>query len=863
MSSLHDQPLDGENRGKGSTFSFLLRDDEPFSASRDGSEPPPRATDSWNKALAANTAEPSIPQESVGVPEIPGYQILRVLGRGGMAVVYLALDLKLGREVAIKALWPGEGEDPARLARLHAEARAVAGLHHPDIVQIYKIDEYQGYHYFVMEYMPGGSLADRMRAGPVDARQAVEWTEQMARAVHFAHQNHVIHRDLKPGNVLIGTDGRMKIADFGLVKRIDQCAGLTRSGEIMGTPEYMAPEQMSGNSGAVVGPLVDLYALGAIFYELLTGRPPFQNEEPLKVLFQALAKDPPAPSTFDPSIDRELDTICLRCLEKEPYRRYPSALSLADDLMRWRNGEPISARPINGLTRSWYWCRRRPVLTSLVAALVISLVAGTAVSTWTARAAVHQRDLKEQERVKAIASREEADRAKLVAIHEAEKFQAVNDFLTNGLLAQADPTVGAFDREITLRAAVDRAAEQVAARFGKTPELEAEVSTLLSRVYSNLGAPDLAERYARRAIDLTSVTSHLQLLQRKNHLALALGKQGNLQAELELEVEIVQQSRRILGRDALFTIEVTNSLAATFTELERWSEAEPLLREGLEARLALLGPRDAKTLTSMNNLAAVLQKQGKFEEAETLRHACLEGRRGLLGPDHPSTLTALNNLGMLLKVRGKYQEADQVFQEVVPTSRRVLGDDHPSTLVALNNHAQILGHLEQFDQAVTLYEECLTRAVKSKSRVRFDVMNNYAVLLIRARKHLHLPRAEQLLSEVFGAYARIWGETNSRTINSGRDLARVLQTLKKWDEAESVLLTIESRLNRDGSQLKTHRRAVLHQLVQLYREWGRPDALDHWQPIYFDSIFPDEPIAWSVQDRDGSRLQPDLAPVPE
>jgi serine/threonine protein kinase len=320
--------------------------------------------------------------QSGPVPSIPGYEILGELGRGGMGVVYNARDIKLNRLVALKMILAGGHAGAADLARFRAEAEAIARLQHPHIVQIYEVGEHRGLPCFSLEYCSNGSLEKKLAGTPLAAKEAAAVVEKLARAMHAAHEKGVVHRDLKPANILLGEDGTPKVTDFGLAKRLE-AVGQTATGAVMGTPSYMAPEQ-AGGKGKQVGPPADVYALGAILYELLTGRPPFRAPSALDTLLQVVADDPVPPTQFQTRTPRDLETICLKCLQKEPPKRYGSALALAEDLRRFQEGKPILARPVGRVERGIKWVRRQPALASLLAAVTLTLVAGTAVSTYFA-----------------------------------------------------------------------------------------------------------------------------------------------------------------------------------------------------------------------------------------------------------------------------------------------------------------------------------------------------------------------------------------------------------------------------------------------------------------------------------------------
>jgi WD40 repeat protein/tRNA A-37 threonylcarbamoyl transferase component Bud32 len=352
--------------------------------------------------------------EGPAMPERVGdYEILEELGRGGMSVVYKARHRGLGRLAAVKMLRPDDFADPERRTRFRREAEAAAGLHHPGVVQLFEAGEWDGVAgrprpYLALEYVGGGSLAQRLAERPPTPRQAAAWVEQAARAVAYAHGRGVIHRDLKPSNLLLGEDGAVKVCDFGIAKVL-AAPGLTATDQVMGTPEYMAPEQAAAGPA---GPAADLYALGAVLYALLTGRPPFRAATGLGTLAEARERDPVRPRLLRPEAPRDLETICLKCLEKDPRRRYAGAAELADDLRRFLDGEPVRARAVGPAGRALRWARRRPGTAGLLLGLLATAAAGLGLVLWQWGEALRQRGLAEQRALGEAEARHEADRAR-------------------------------------------------------------------------------------------------------------------------------------------------------------------------------------------------------------------------------------------------------------------------------------------------------------------------------------------------------------------------------------------------------------------------------------------------------------------
>jgi WD40 repeat protein/serine/threonine protein kinase len=445
--------------------------DGPTSAffSRLKQSPPPSASFSSSRLLGSDglsSGQDRAPGP-VTPPTVAGYEVLGELGRGGMGVVYKARQLGLNRLVALKMILAGRHAGPKELARFRQEAEAAARLHHPNIVQIFDIGEAEGAPYIALELVEGGSLVRRLRGDPQPVQPAARLVETLARAIHYAHRQGIVHRDLKPANVLLAQsrqaagDGAAprhrrldevvpKVTDFGLAKRLDEPGPGTHTGEVVGTPSYMAPEQ-AGDRGKPVGPASDVYALGAILYELLTGRPPFKAATPLDTVLQVLHEEPVPPRRLQPGVPRDLETVCLKCLQKEPARRYGSAEALADDLRRFRHNVPVRARPVGPRERLWKWARRRPLTAGLVAGLVLITLLGFAGVTWqwqeARRAwatALAERDEKETQRLHAESARSAADKARQQTrsalyysrIAQSQLQWRVNDF------ASAERTLG-------------------------------------------------------------------------------------------------------------------------------------------------------------------------------------------------------------------------------------------------------------------------------------------------------------------------------------------------------------------------------------------------------------------------------------
>jgi WD40 repeat protein len=377
---------------------------------------------------------------------VPGYEIDGELGRGGMGVVYRARHLALKRTVALKMVLAGGLAGPHELARFRIEAEAVARLQHPNIVQIHEVGEAGGHPYFALEFVEGGTLAARVRGRPMSPRGAAQLVESLARAMQLAHSRNVVHRDLKPANVLLAADGTPKISDFGLARQMDRDSGETQAGAVMGTPSYMAPEQAAGRANEA-GPAADVYALGAILYTCVTGRPPFLGATSVETLDQVRTKEPPPPSRWRTGVPLDLETICLKCLRKEPESRYASAAELADELQRFQRGEPILARPVGAAERLWKWAKRSPSRAAFSAAIVtlVLLVAGTSTMLAVTRTRAN-RDLRREQGEKDRALRNERIISARLALDSGQLLCEQGD-VARGLVAMSAGLPPAIDAE--------------------------------------------------------------------------------------------------------------------------------------------------------------------------------------------------------------------------------------------------------------------------------------------------------------------------------------------------------------------------------------------------------------------------------
>jgi serine/threonine-protein kinase len=730
-------------------------------------------------------------------PRLTGYEILGLLGRGGMGVVYKARQLALNRLVALKMILAGLQEDPHGIARFRIEAEAVARLQHPNIVQIYEVGEQEGRPYVALELVDGVSLEDQVADAPLPAHQAAQLVETLARAMHAAHQRNIVHRDLKPANVLLTADGVPKITDFGLAKRLDVPKGQTRSGVIVGTPSYMPPEQAAGKTGEI-GPAADVYALGAILYEVLTGRPPFMAETPLDTVLQVLHDDPVAPTRLQSKVPRDLETICLKCLEKERRGRYASAEDLAEDLARFQRGEPIRARPASIWERGSKWAKRRPAVAALTALVVLVAALGFGLVFWQWRktqAALHQEEIAradaEENEQKALEQRDKAHgRFRLAR-------EAVDTFFTH---VSESPEMKAQGVE-KLRTQLLETASAFYQRFVREEEDDVEVQAERGRAYWRLANLyritnhyDRAEKAYRDARDILQplvaaypeVPTYQQDLAHSYHNLGVLYTETNRLAEAETvlrqALDLCQKLAAGYPQVAAYQLDVTlsqNSLSVLYQKLGRTEAAVAASREviAVRERLAAQHPEDPlyqhDLAVSHNNLGYLYQNMGRpepavktFQEAQDILHRLVAGHRDMIEYEETLAITQ-NNLGNAYQMTGSLGNAEKAYHEAQATSRP-LAATHPEVpkyqlqLAQVSNNLAILYQKTRRPElAVKAYDEgraAVQRLASTNPRVpayQEQLAGNYNNLGVLYRDTGHLDQAEENFREAIHVRRRL------------------------------------------------------------------------------------------------------------
>lgn len=672
---------------------------------------------------------------ALSCPEIDGYQILREAGRGGMGVVYEALQTALNRRVAIKFLRNMELIQKEERDRFLAEAQSLAKLQHPGIVVIYNVGEVPAGPYMVMEFIDGGSLGSRLNGEPLPPGRAAEMLLRIADAIEFAHQHGVIHRDLNPSNILMTAARDVRVSDFGLARWFTPGASLSGSGVVVGTPSYMSPEQARGN--APVGPAADIYGLGAILYEVLTGQPPFRGTSALQTMILVQEKQPVAPTELQPQIPRDLETICLKCLEKEPPRRYATVTALIDDLRRFQSDRPILARPAGPIEKLHRWARRNPAIAGLAATVVIVLLTGLA-ATWT------QLQRAEQGIIETAEQRDLANRNYQRAIELADYLTEISSRDLAGIPAASETRRELLEKALAYYSTL-------AADHKSGADTTGDIALTLLRLGDLHGAlGQHSEAVTRYRESSAILRKRLKTLpdddQSLRHLA---GVCQNLAGLLRFfgpdssqeALELLTESDRIWEQIAAgksVTPETTRAWAKCRFSRGVLLEAngDPAAAQKCFAEAsAMVGDLLAKdpddidasllSARAFSESGNHLEEQGDFATA-MLRHqnAVAVCRRCFnAGPENISVrlelASCLNNLAIVARRLKDLDSARAAYQESIQLTRNLLALDpaNADLMTSLSRSLLNLGILEQNDSAWPPAEACFREAIRIHTRL--------------------------------------------------------------------------------------------------------------------------------------------------
>ncbi|HET6882644.1 MAG TPA: protein kinase [Pirellulales bacterium] len=766
-----------------------------------------------NRAEAETVGRAADPKSSFRFVEgrtFGEYELLAEIARGGMGVVFRARQMRLNRTVALKMILAGQLADQDDVRRFLSEAEAAAGLDHPGIVPVYESGELDGQHFFSMGFVDGQSLAALLAAGPLPPRKAAELISQVADAVDYAHAHGVIHRDLKPGNILLDQEGKPRVTDFGLAKRVAGDSNLTRTGQALGTPSYMPPEQASGKLDAI-GPASDVYALGAVLYAVLIGRPPFQAATPLDTILQVREQEPVAPRQLNVDLPRDLETIALKCLEKEPHKRYATAKELAEELRRFLQGEPIYARPIGRSMRAWRWCRRNPKLAALTATVFV-LLATVAAGSTTAVVRI-QREMERTDKArreandnfrKAERQRKLAETAQQEALRnlkqvESERRRAETNFLkARGAVDQMLTRVGQErlsgvpQMEPVRRALLEDAVEFYRGFLDEKsddPAVRVEMARAYQRladIYDTLGQRDQARRAVLqgaaifdklvdeypnepdyRAGSANGLNQLGSLLKDEMNALEAERVYGQAKATLEKLVADVPGNPRygLMLSETLGHLGVLREVTGKFDGAEEAFRCAVQLDEEITRRWPKLPEGRSLLADNCGNLERLLRQEGRFAEAEPLSlRSCEIAKR--LAADFPAAATyqkglatCYHNHGVLLDETGRRDEAEDFFRKAIGLRQRLANDfphvisyrqdlaKHYNSLGLVLSHARRPQEAEAaFKQAIALKQK-LAADLPSVPLRRRELANSFTNLGLFQMQNGQFDKADQAYRE--------------------------------------------------------------------------------------------------------------------
>ena len=721
------------------------------------------------------------------------YELLDEIARGGMGVVYRARQLSLNRIVAVKVLLFGEFASNEFVHRFKIEAAAAASLRHPNIVAIHEVGEHAGQHYFSMDLIEGQSLAELARNGPLPARTVATSIENVARAIHYAHQHGVIHRDLKPSNVLIDAYGQPHITDFGLAKRLADDGNLTTTGQVLGSPNFMPPEQADPTFGPP-GPAGDIYSLGALLYHLLTGRPPFIGESVEVTLRQLLQQEPVAPHLLNASIPADLETICLKCLQKEPARRYPTAQALADELRRFLHHEPIHARPIGRLEKFQSWCRREPVLATLTLSLAAVLVAGLLLTTgllWRERVARLRATAAEQAQSQL---RLQVERQKDAATSEAAKSRQLADFLQQ-MLTRAGPSASLGRDTTLLREVLDQTAQRLESDLTNQSAVIAELRDTIGRTYCDIGD-------TRK-----SIAMHREALRLRR----------------ELGTERTSESAQNL-----------TLLARALADSGELNEAETLNRTAMSLWQELNGPRDPKVANCLNNLGNVHFRRGEMAKATDCFTQALNIYR-----EHrdPNTSAPIHNLGNILAFERDFAGAETLYREAIALARKEHGDQHPTTALYLRNLGDTLNAQGKLDEASVVLSEALTARANMLDEVHPLLADSFERLGAVKFRQGRWTESETLFRKALTLRRKLSPDNPAEWGDDANFLVESLNAQHRFDDSIQVLTeTIHTATNDEPRAARLHairgstraRNGRWHEAVVDLKTAYQMEPTNHW-----------------------------------
>jgi tetratricopeptide (TPR) repeat protein/tRNA A-37 threonylcarbamoyl transferase component Bud32 len=631
----------------------------------------------------------------VGPQRFGKFELLEEIARGGMGVVYKARQAQPDRIVALKMILAGQFASRQDVDRFCAEAHAAAALDHSSIVPIFEVGEHEGQHYFTMAFIEGQSLGQRLLGGPLPAKEAAQIIRDVALAVDYAHRHGVVHRDLKPANILQEADGRVRVTDFGLAKRQTDEGGLTHTGELLGTPNFMSPEQVAGDPKQI-GTSSDVYSLGATLYALLSGRPPFQSASTVETLRQVVDQDPIPLRELDASISRDLETITHKCLDKMPHRRYASPSALTDDIWRFLHDQPIEAVPATAIDRFRKFARRNKGGLVATAIVVVALAVGAAVSIFQA--------------VRATQAEAQAKASERSALSNARQATEVSKFLAS-LLASPNPFQSG--RGITVAEVLDRAVSELDKKFADDQVTKAALLHAIGDSYRGMALYDRARSILEKAVEIRRRELGPEHPDTLASMA-SLVEATRSDEAIPLAEEVFERRKTALGPNHPDTLASMESLGHKYYCYSRYDEAASTLEEALKRQTAVLGRNHLDTAMTMVDLAGVYATQQRHDLCIPLDEEVIKSQIAIDNPDDPMVLAAHRDLATMYWWTNRQDDARGIWEKVLPRQMARMGADHPMTLVTVKSLALEYRRIARYQDSIAKWEE-LANAWSSKN----------------------------------------------------------------------------------------------------------------------------------------------------
>lgn len=774
------------------------------------------------------------------------YEVLSELGRGAMGVVYKAKQTSLGRVVALKRIISGQLAGEADITRFKLEAEAAATLDHAGIVPIYEIGEHQGQPFFSMGFVNGGSLASRLKDGPLEPKEAARLARELSDSIAYAHSQGIIHRDLKPANILIDKAGRTRVTDFGLAKRLDGTSQLTATGQILGTPSYMPPEQASGQVDQAKES-ADIYSLGAVLYHMLCGRPPFQAASAIDTLIQVTESYPTPPIQLNRQIPKDLDTICLKCLEKKTTQRYESARELHCDLVRYLESKPINARRKGVLIVGSRWVKRRPALALAISLslaflfAVVGLSIGMAVQQSRASAKLRAEKTKtdealttaKEERRRAEENEATATREANNARRQAEIAESVNEFLNVDLLSAVSPTVEAgHGRDVRMIEVLQAADSRInkesgeGGRFANKPLVEAAIRATLGLTLRKLGEYRIAQPHLERALELHRIhagATSRQALVSARELATLYCLIGEFRKGETLLRESLLVSRKEFGDNEL-TVSLCGRMGRLLLDELRMEDAAPFIEEHILGLQRLRGANNLNTLLARLNYPTILISRGQLEEAlaelENLKTEAIDR----FGEEDFVVVKLYDQLGSVQRRLNRYDEAEHSRRKALAGYREAYGDEHPYTLSILSNLGVSIHMAGRHEEATPFLREAMEGRTKALEKSNSDVLFSKCYLAFNMAALDEPEKALELVNEAIDDARELLPEDDW---NIGDCLAmkgRILQLQTEYEQADLVLEEAYQQLTNALGPYHGYTYNALMNAINLFDEWSQQDG---------------------------------------